>query len=529
MSIEQYLGDILSARYGEEVRQSIHDAIHQCYEDGKAGATDLVAREQIANLVANVPEGSTKDSELVDVRVGADGNTYASAGEAVRDQINKTIKKLDGFASNDNIVPPYDDLNTLPNNIFTWYNSTSKLKNVPIKKGKITILSYNASRDDQQPGTTQIVVDTSLDHVGAMYYRHCWGLDTGDVVWSDWIQLANAEDVVNSNSNAIIKKLDGFASNDNIVPPYDDLNTLPNNIFTWYNSTSKLKNVPIKKGKITILSYNASRDDQQPGTTQIVVDTSLDHVGAMYYRHCWGLDTGDVVWSDWIQLANAEDVVNSNSIIKYEHMVRKPLQLQDKNVVFVGDSITKGFTSGTTITDNTWPKLLNDIIGFSSYVNNAIAGALITEGVNEVKSITQQVKEVVDKTNSIMFIAGGVNDWQLGVSINDFKSAMETLCDYINSNYSNDYKVVFITPINHAREPKNSINLTVQNYRDVITRVCIEKDIYRRFSIVQGNKFNFPQKGDDSEFISFSFGDQLHPSENAYATIYVPGILNSLF
>lgn len=53
MSIEQYLGDILSARYGEKVRQSIHDAIHQCYEDGKAGAVDLVARERIDNLVAN--------------------------------------------------------------------------------------------------------------------------------------------------------------------------------------------------------------------------------------------------------------------------------------------------------------------------------------------------------------------------------------------------------------------------------------------------------------------------------------------
>lgn len=88
--IEEYLGDILSARYGEEVRQSIHDAIHQCYEDGKAGATDLVAREQIANLVAN--EGSTgKDSELVDIRVGYDGTNYTSAGESVRDQSVKNF------------------------------------------------------------------------------------------------------------------------------------------------------------------------------------------------------------------------------------------------------------------------------------------------------------------------------------------------------------------------------------------------------------------------------------------------------
>ena len=92
-NIEQNLQKILSSRYGKDVRQSIHDSIHDCYEDGKAGATDLVARQQIANLVAN--EGSTdKDSELVDVRVGHDGTTYKSAGEAVRNQISKVESPL---------------------------------------------------------------------------------------------------------------------------------------------------------------------------------------------------------------------------------------------------------------------------------------------------------------------------------------------------------------------------------------------------------------------------------------------------
>jgi hypothetical protein len=46
-NIKDYLSQILKARYGKDVRQSIHDAIHQCYEDGKAGSVDLEARELI--------------------------------------------------------------------------------------------------------------------------------------------------------------------------------------------------------------------------------------------------------------------------------------------------------------------------------------------------------------------------------------------------------------------------------------------------------------------------------------------------
>ena len=50
--IEEYLNQIKNAIYGKDVRQAIHDGIEACYEDGKAGAIDLVARREIADLVA---------------------------------------------------------------------------------------------------------------------------------------------------------------------------------------------------------------------------------------------------------------------------------------------------------------------------------------------------------------------------------------------------------------------------------------------------------------------------------------------
>ena len=173
MAIQENLKKILSSRFGKDVRQAIHDSIHDCYEDGKAGTTDLIAREKIDNLISGkaeksevseekserkkeiaveraridqmikLPDGSTTgDAELQDIRVGADGKTYETAGAAVRGQVSSLKEDLGNIVTVENT------------NVINITNAT---------KGEKNGISYELSKDGMLTINGECTTNTSLD------------------------------------------------------------------------------------------------------------------------------------------------------------------------------------------------------------------------------------------------------------------------------------------------------------------------------------------------------------------------------
>lgn len=218
---------------------------------------------------------------------------------------------------------------------------------------------------------------------------------------------------------------------------------------------------------------------------------------------------------------------NKEAIIDLIHMhrVNKPFAFNGKSAVFCGDSITRGYTSGSTTTENGFPKLFSDAMGMS-YTNKGVGGATISV-VEGYSSIQTQVQSI-DTASDFLFIAGGINDWQLGVPLDTFKSAVESICAWLNANYSG--QVIWITPINQGGwETTHSLSTVadIQDYRDIITDVVTIKNVSGNMSIIQGNLFGFPTVSGSAELKTSLFGDLLHPTEHGYV-IYSQALRNAL-
>ena len=90
-NIQENLQKILTAVWGRDVRQAIHDAIHDCYEDASSGTTDLPARERIDALETNSATKTELQAEVT-ARTNADADINTTIGTVAMGTSATTLK-----------------------------------------------------------------------------------------------------------------------------------------------------------------------------------------------------------------------------------------------------------------------------------------------------------------------------------------------------------------------------------------------------------------------------------------------------
>lgn len=443
-------------------------------------------RARIDNFMTGA---AADDAELVDIRVGADGVTYASAGTAVRGQIgaiNKAASKKYLFELG-GLVGDTGNLESNRIRMRTFipcYNNTFKITDVslPTDVEKATVVGffngsfvanlYSAITYDGNSITVNIDSAYTVDELGLCFKRSDnTAFETEDVLGSYIKHSAAAEDFTNQlerlNECVFITKkpVRGVVGADGKFN-FNDV-ALSTEFLPCEGAEFVLKGMTDFVllrcvGFGTNKEYSVIQPKYQNGA-YIVSVNGFESVAFSFYKDVNGGVYETITEEDYAK-ASFSYMSSLNELSKSITDVYEKVDFGRTKLVALGDSITYGFIPRNTVGYpgqlNSFAKLTADYFGMT-FENHGVSGSTVAF-VAGASPMCQRVELMPDDADVVVFM-GGTNDIRKGVALgtmddrenNTFYGALHMVMSALYEKYivrqdfesAKKTKVVICTPI----------------------------------------------------------------------------------
>lgn len=472
----------------------------------QADSTETLAREQADNLLSarmdtftQLPSGSTSgDAELIDIRVGADGTTYATAGDAVRGQVTDLKDDISAMQNIDNgINIDFFGLGAYNSNAgkFVSANKYAVCLKLKISKGNAYIKSQNkircTVRDSVGTYLTQkndVIIEDLLTYGSDLMLEislsaNSWGTiytdsDMKQIVDGLFIESGTIDNIITPVCETVLTQTDGTRS-----VTYDG---------KWSTYILDLKkNDAIK----VFVPYSNSAYPIYKIVNSAITTIYSATADSYYFKYVAPSDE-----KIFVQIGTYFNSTFTDPPIFYlESKYAERSNLNGINFCAIGDSYIANNGANPKYT---WAYKIAQK-HHMNYTNLGINGGGICATRNGITPIKDRYTDIPDDVDLILLV-GGENDNNASYDVDTFASEFNTLLYNIMNRYT-FAKLVVMCPWGDA----DSYRTPIKPYADAMRDACHKNgvpffDSWKQYIYNYNSRFRgvFYQAGNDGSHLN---------------------------